>query len=576
MEQDDTIKVTVWLKNIDSSVLEAAYTAKLNKEISTGTVPRTLRSKAAYLDSSESITSDSQNITMYDAQTLSSIKRTAYGELFTKQNVSWGNQIIDKLSNSAKMIYSSLYAPVVILELPKSDFNQLVNSDEVEYIYPCDETVITPEIEPPIEAMSTNEDAVEYGVWQDITNISVMKDVNYNGTGVKIGLIENGVPDATHPSGVFSQSNIEILTPNADEAGHATYTASILVGKTADYSGVAPNATLICYGHEGSTVLALDRLTRAGANIINISLGLGDPFTGEYGGNAKLLDFFVYWYGITICKSAGTYQESTPSLLEGSMGYNYITVGNVNDQNTLTYNDDVIASDSLYSPIVTSAYKPDICAPGANVGTASSPYTGAGNGGTSAASPVVAGVCAMLMQEDPSLAVKPMLLKAAIMCSTTRIPNMDYTMSSASSTTPSLSRQYGAGMINATKALNTIYHEKWGYIPLTSDSQRNPYTYNIPVTQDDIDSAKKLSVCLCWTQKVIASSHNNAEVYNVYHHDLGVYDPNGTLVAYSNFQYDRKQLVYFQPTVPGTYQVKVYKTGIGIVSLAAITYNISD
>ncbi len=79
-----------------------------------------------------------------------------------------------------------------------------------------------------------------------------------------------------------------------------------------------------------------------------------------------------------------------------------------------------------------------------------------------------------------------------------------------------------------------------------------------------------------WTQKVIATSLSNSIVYDVYHHDLGVYDPNGNLVAYSNYLYDRKQFVYFQPNVAGIYQIRVYKTGTAQAgSLTAISYNLS-
>lgn len=98
---------------------------------------------------------------------------------------------------------------------------------------------------------------------------------------------------------------------------------------------------------------------------------------------------------------------------------------------------------------------------------------------------------------------------------------------------------------------------------------------SVNVSQNAINSSKKLAVCLSWTQKVIATSLEESTVYDVYHHDLGVYDSNGNLLAHSDYQFDRKQYVYFQPTVAGTYQIKVYKSGTSQAGvLTAISYNL--
>lgn len=465
--------------------------------------------------------------------------------------------------------------------MPKSEIKTLASSDEVEHIYryedakvPCDNVLENDSIK--ISPKSAN-----YGVWQSITSINTMKNAfSLTGIGVKIGLLENGLPDINHSSGVFNNSNITPVN-NGPTDGHATYTASILVGKTTDYSGAAPNAHLYCasfdYDYGCGYIGPIETLIDNNINIISISLGLGlgSGIFNTYGNYAKYLDYLVYNYNITVCKSAGNYSID-PGVPEGAMGYNSITVGCLDDNNTTTNTDDVISSYSSYVTSSTEAYKPDLCAPGARVGTPSTlEHVSDGLGGTSAATPVVAGICAMLMQSDPSLMTKPMLLKSAIMGGAKRIPNMGSITSSSTSVNPAISRSYGSGLVNAYNTYNIIDSEKWKYIPLIAQEQnQNPYVLNVNVSQNAINSSKKLAVCLTWTQKVMATSLNSSTVYDVYHHDLRVYDPNNNLVARSNYQYDRKQFAYYQPTVAGTYKIKVYKSGTSQAgSLAAITYN---
>lgn len=91
-----------------------------------------------------------------------------------------------------------------------------------------------------------------------------------------------------------------------------------------------------------------------------------------------------------------------------------------------------------------------------------------------------------------------------------------------------------------------------------------------------VNRQKKVAVSLAWTQKVTLNATTGEPVTaSAYNHDLGVYDPNGNLVAYSNYQYDRKQFVFFISQVAGTYQVRVYKTGESEAGvLTAVSYNI--
>lgn len=574
IDDNDEIKIAVWLYDIEEDVKNMAFSDYLKREFDKGSISSELYSVSDILQNGT--ISKRNQLSMEEIQTLLSIKRSAYKQLHYERNLQWKNNIVKQL-NTYKLIYLSKYTPAVFLEVPKLEIKTLASSDEVEYVYLYEDAKVPYDNVLENDSIKISPKSVNYGVWQTITNINTMKNAfGLTGNGVKIGLLENGIPDINHSSGVFNNSNITPVN-NGSTDGHATYMASILVGKTTDYSGVAPNAHLYCacYDYEYDYIGPMETLIDNNINILSISLGLGYGTFNTYGNYSKYLDYLVYNYNITVCMCSGNHSTSF-GVPEGAMGYNLITVGNLDDNNTTTNEDDVIRYTSSYVTSSTEAYKPDLCAPGARVGTPSTlEHVSDGLGGTSAATPVVAGICAMLMQSDPSLMTKPMLLKSAIMSGAKRIPNMGLITSSSTSVNPAISRSYGSGLVNAYNTYNIIDSEKWKYIPLIAQEQnQNPYVLNVNISQSAINSSKKLAVCLTWTQKVMATSLYSSTVYDVYHHDLRVYDPNNNLVARSNYQYDRKQFVYYQPTVAGTYKIKVYKSGTSQAgSLAAISYN---
>ena len=241
------------------------------------------------------------------------------------------------------------------------------------------------------------------------------------------------------------------------------------------------------------------------------------------------------------------------------MAYNVITVGNIDDINTTTQVDDVLASTSWYIDSNIKAYKPDLCAPGARVATPTSPKkTTQGNGGTSAATPVVAGICALLMSADSRLISRPVLAKSILMCSANRIPNMDSNYSTGNSINLAVSRSYGAGMVSAMSALTLMNSSRWRYIESSADLASDSYSINITVTQNDINANKKIAVCLTWEQSV----DDDMSANNVTSYRLFLNDPNNIRVAHSNYQYDNKQFVYFAPRVVGTYKIVVEKYAV--------------
>lgn len=400
--------------------------------------------------------------------------------------------------------------------------------------------------------------ATDYGPWQDITGITEMHDDGYRGNGIRIGLYDAGSPKLSHNSNVFANSNMEAAYYDSDDS-HATYMASILIGKTDDYVGIAPDATLVYAGYRENYFGEIESLIDCDINVLSLSCLALSGIYNAYGIYSKFLDYISYTYNILVCVAASNYSNTPQGIPDTSMSYNAITVGNIDDNNTPTKNDDVLSDDSCYIEYYATTYKPDICAPGARASTASSPNVN-GYGGTSAATPIVAGICALLMEADSRLIGRPALVKSLVMSSAERIPNMDEVYSTPSSTTPALSRCYGAGMINATNALNLVEsNNHWRCIEIQSAlSSEAPYTMNFTISHSDINSSKKVAVCLTWLKKVTTNSNGASIVYSVTDYNLYVKYGNN-VVASSTYRYDNKQFIYFEPTVSGTYKIVVEK-----------------
>ena len=293
-----------------------------------------------------------------------------------------------------------------------------------------------------------------------------------DGSGVGIALIDTGVVahDDLLRNGVPNQVlEVEIVgheTGLADYYGHGTHVAGILNGNGYDstggsyyrtFRGVAPGARLISVralypdgsGTTSDVLSALDwvKTNRTTYNIRVLNLSLGHPVYESYTTDPLCRSVrAVNDAGVVVVVAAGN---------EGMVGSGFgtidspanepsvITVGAMDDKNSVSTSDDVLAPYSSKGPtLVDHVVKPDLVAPGTHIVslraagsyldtyyhdwtlTLSQYKNGLGNtsdgayydlSGTSMAAPMVAGTAALMIQKYPTLS--PATVKARLMAS---------------------------------------------------------------------------------------------------------------------------------------------------------------
>ncbi|MEE9152167.1 MAG: S8 family serine peptidase [Thermoplasmata archaeon] len=265
--------------------------------------------------------------------------------------------------------------------------------------------------------------------------------LGFTGKGVNIAIIDRGVDD-NHESllgrfvagvsfGVPSSPQDGSFNPD-DEMGHGTYCAGIALGTGGftdlnldgepDYMGVAPSAGLIDVQWGQGVVGVSDPIVKSfqwiieqkdtdwpdqpdeydGIDVISISMDLeGTP--GEAAAEAVN-------EGLVVVTSGGNDGPNNPPPSVTAWPDKVIVVGAINDFETTSRDDDVIASFSSRGPREDGALKPDVSAPGELI-TAPSHNSFRGYGfprgtqasGTSFAAPHVAGVVALMLEVDPNL-----------------------------------------------------------------------------------------------------------------------------------------------------------------------------
>jgi len=195
----------------------------------------------------------------------------------------------------------------------------------------------------------------------------------------------------------------------------------------------------------------IDNKSKYNIKVISLSLGSTATVPAEEDPMVKIVNA-AWESGIVVCVAAGNEGPEPQTIASPGISPKVITVGAMDDKNTKERTDDEVADFSSRGPTIDGIPKPDILSPGVNIVSLRSPNSHLDKlyknnrvnkyylsmSGTSMATPICAGVVALMLQANPNLTpdqVKKKLLETA----------EDWGLSA---------NVQGAGYIQADKALN--------------------------------------------------------------------------------------------------------------------------
>ena len=357
-----------------------------------------------------------------------------------------------------------------------------------------------------------------------------------NGNGVILGIWDGGPVRIAHPD---LTPRVTLVENNGTIDDHATHVSGTMISSgvnNANARGMATNATLFSWDFDNgdSTTEQDDGVDNQDIVIANHSWGTiigwdqgsdtgNTGLFGSYDGTARDWDTLVRDTGLIVCKSSGNDRNDCDPAdntdCDGALGTdgqrydtigtqgnskNVITVGAINDNGT------TIAVFSSSGPADDGRIKPDVVANGVSVfstwgldmtlgGCPGTNYCSIQ--GTSMSTPVVSGICALLVEryrqvysgDNPS----PDIIKAVLVNTATDLgrPGPDYL--------------FGHGLVNALAAVQIIDAGPVRIITGTVD-------------EDDVDEylialpggMPSLRVTLNWLDPAGAANSGNNDIVN--------------------------------------------------------------
>jgi subtilisin family serine protease len=242
----------------------------------------------------------------------------------------------------------------------------------------------------------------------DFLNIPKLWEKGLTGKGIAIGHLDSGV-DGNHVALKRALKAFALVDTTgaateretaSDNHGHGTHTAGILCAQPVDgvTVGIAPEATLFSGQVNGDGALrrllgGLEWLLGKGVRLISLSAGV-EPFNPVFRTVVDRLRGAGVLPIVAIGNSsAGT--SFSPANYRNALG-----IGSINDQSRVA---DSSCSEAFGEPPPYS--KPDLVAPGAGI-LSTRRFGGYEiRGGTSQATPCVAGIAALLMQAFPTASI---------------------------------------------------------------------------------------------------------------------------------------------------------------------------
>ncbi|MFC4619439.1 S8 family peptidase [Camelliibacillus cellulosilyticus] len=278
-------------------------------------------------------------------------------------------------------------------------------------------------------------------------NVPPLNKTGLTGKGVTVAVVDTGIYDHPDLNGriIGFKDFVKNKTDPYDDNGHGTHCAGDIAGDgTASggkYKGAAPEANLIgvkVLNQLGSgslsTVMAgvdwcIKNKSEYGIDVISMSLGSDATQSAADDPMVKVVEK-AWDSGIVVCVAAGNSGPEAKTIGSPGTSPKVITVGAMDDQNTPDRSDDKVADFSSRGPTIDGVTKPDVLTPGVNIISLRSPGSMLDKtmkknrvdedyfslSGTSMATPICAGVTALILQNNPNLSpdeVKVRLISGA-------------------------------------------------------------------------------------------------------------------------------------------------------------------
>lgn len=379
-------------------------------------------------------------------------------EMLSKNIKAFENKKRHTLINmySKKNIYSETYSGI----LTKKELKELKNLEKQGYTLELYEDTIFY-----LEKTRQNKEEIKTAL--DISTVSIGANysnniLNITGRNITVAVIDSGIDyNHTDLGGCFGEgcrvsngydfvnSDNDPMDDNTDS--HGTHVAGI-IGARGNITGVAPEVNFYAVkacDNTGACQLSdiidsIDWAINNSADIISLSLGgsYSDVAEGNTGKDIMSEEIeTAVQAGIIVVIASGNDGPGISTVAVPGAAVDAITVGNINDQGTISQSDDIIVSSSGRGPSAFGRLDPDVVAPGQSIYSTKRDNTYGILSGTSMATPHVSGLAALLLEQSRNNAITltPGDVKRIIINSAVNVSGKLF--------------EVGAGEINAINAL---------------------------------------------------------------------------------------------------------------------------
>ena len=495
---------------------------------------------------------------------------------------------------SVQIRYAFHLIPMISLSIRSDDFQALTDIPSIEEISLNQERQFLDELVPH-ETYIPAENGDGYVHFDSILAADLMWDEGYNGTGMTIAVLDSGVwsdhPDLKDRLIGFKDliNDNDDMNPADgiyayDDNGHGTACAWIAVGDGTDSGGVlkgiAPGANLLAIkvldasgsGEDDIIAQGIEFAIQQNVDVISISLG------GEWSDNAFLVEPSLgeienaVSAGISVVVAAGNSGPAALTINSPGVAEKAVTVGS-------SYADTGIVAFSSVGPVLRTSSdpvgytaKPDVVAPGYQIVSGRGnnvdpneyqPYNVSQYGlsytrwsGTSASTPMIAGMIALLAQKH--LALTPIKAKAALMSTARDLGNDPMSQ--------------GWGLANVSRASHLLTNSSGDITLMTPRSLPTlPWSPQVLIIGDD---RPPQNVTVISTQSVglvdITISGNASQFVETNVDQISIY------TGYSHFGFDLTVPEDLPLSAAGVYTGHLNLTqGSDVVASIEVTYSIT-